>query len=157
VACRYTTPIRGEHREPPRILTEYLTSGDFVEAALENWDSEFLQMGMYVVLTAYLFQRGSSESKPIATRRQPAAERRSHREGLAALSAFGVLSSLRPAVRPGSIAPSPATHRSPSPHTSRYSTFNSAGARMCQASVTSSRSRVMSMASSRTITSGDQS
>jgi Domain of unknown function (DUF6766) len=44
--------------------------GDFVEAALENWDSEFLQMGMYVVLTAYLFQNGSSESKPIATRRR---------------------------------------------------------------------------------------
>jgi hypothetical protein len=30
-------------REPSRILTEYLTSGDFVEAALENRDSEFLQ------------------------------------------------------------------------------------------------------------------
>jgi hypothetical protein len=59
----------------PASLTDYLTSGDFVEAAFENWDSEFLQMGMYVVLTAYLFQKGSSESKPIATRRQPAAER----------------------------------------------------------------------------------
>ena len=40
-------------------------TGDFVEATFENWESEFLQMGMYVVLTAYLFQRGSSESKPI--------------------------------------------------------------------------------------------
>ena len=39
--------------------------GDFVEAIFENWESEFLQMGMYVVLTAFLFQRGSSESKPI--------------------------------------------------------------------------------------------
>ena len=38
---------------------------DFVEATLENWESEFLQMGMYVVLTAFLFKRGSSESKPI--------------------------------------------------------------------------------------------
>jgi hypothetical protein len=45
-ACRCTTPIRREHREPSRILTEYLTSGDFVEAALENWDREFLRMGM---------------------------------------------------------------------------------------------------------------
>ena len=43
----------------------YLHSGDFVEATFENWESEFLQMGMYVVLTAFLFQRGSSESKPI--------------------------------------------------------------------------------------------
>ena len=44
-----------------------------------------------------------------------------------------------------------------SPQSGGCSTFNSAGARMCQASVTNSRSRVMSMRSSRTITSGDQS
>jgi hypothetical protein len=43
----------------------YLSSGDFIEATFENWESEFLQMGMYVVLTAFLYQRGSSESKPI--------------------------------------------------------------------------------------------
>lgn len=43
----------------------YLRRGDFVEATFENWESEFLQMGMYVVLTAFLYQRGSSESKPI--------------------------------------------------------------------------------------------
>ena len=43
----------------------YLATGDFVEATFENWESEFLQMGMYVVLTAFLYQRGSSESKPI--------------------------------------------------------------------------------------------
>lgn len=43
----------------------YLRTGDFVEATFENWESEFLQMGMYIVLTAFLFQRGSSESKPI--------------------------------------------------------------------------------------------
>ena len=43
----------------------YLRTGDFAEATFENWESEFLQMGMYVVLTAILFQRGSSESKAI--------------------------------------------------------------------------------------------
>lgn len=32
---------------------------------LENWESEFLQMGMYVILTVFLFQKGSSESKAI--------------------------------------------------------------------------------------------
>lgn len=31
----------------------------------ENWESEFLQMGSYVVLTILLFQRGSAESKPV--------------------------------------------------------------------------------------------
>ncbi len=30
---------------------------------MENWESEFLQMGMYVFLTVFLFQKGSSESK----------------------------------------------------------------------------------------------
>ena len=53
------------HQEPAVDLLSYLTTGDFVEATFENWESEFLQMGSYVVLTAYLFMRGSSESKPI--------------------------------------------------------------------------------------------
>ncbi len=46
-------------------VLSYLTTGDFVEATFENWESEFLQMGMYVVLTAFLFQQASSESKPM--------------------------------------------------------------------------------------------
>ncbi|BBZ06329.1 hypothetical protein MDOR_04980 [Mycolicibacterium doricum] len=47
-------------------VVAYLTTGHFLEATFENWESEFLQMGMYVVLTAFLYQRGSSESKPIS-------------------------------------------------------------------------------------------
>jgi hypothetical protein len=55
-----------EHGSTEHIsVAQYLTTGDFVEATFENWESEFLQMGMYVVLTAFLFQKGSSESKPI--------------------------------------------------------------------------------------------
>ncbi|GAA1404069.1 DUF6766 family protein [Catellatospora coxensis] len=42
---------------------QYLTTGHFAEAVFENWESEFLQMGAYVLLTAYLVQRGSAESK----------------------------------------------------------------------------------------------
>jgi len=52
-----------EHQESAVSLWGYLRTGDFVEATFENWESEFLQMGMYIVLTAFLFQRGSSESK----------------------------------------------------------------------------------------------
>jgi len=52
-----------EHGQPPESYVEYLTSGAFVEATFENWESEFLQMGAYVVLTALLIQRGSPESK----------------------------------------------------------------------------------------------
>jgi hypothetical protein len=49
-------------------ILDYLRTGAFIEAMFENWESEFLQMGMYVVLTAYLYQRGSSESKPMNKR-----------------------------------------------------------------------------------------
>jgi hypothetical protein len=52
-----------EHGQPPVSVTEYLGTGDFMEATFENWESEFLQMGSYVVLTVFLFQKGSSESK----------------------------------------------------------------------------------------------
>ncbi len=41
----------------------YLRTGAFVESVFENWESEFLQMGVYVLLTAYLFQKGSAESR----------------------------------------------------------------------------------------------
>lgn len=42
---------------------EYLTSGHFLQATFENWESEFLQMALFVVLTIFLQQKGSSESK----------------------------------------------------------------------------------------------
>ena len=55
-----------EHGSREQIsVLKYLSTGNFVEATFENWESEFLQMGMYVVLTAFLYQRGSSESKPL--------------------------------------------------------------------------------------------
>jgi hypothetical protein len=40
----------------------YIVSGSFLSAVFENWESEFLQMSAYVMLTAILFQRGSAES-----------------------------------------------------------------------------------------------
>lgn len=53
------------HGQPGVTVVQYLSTGNFVEATFENWESEFLQMGMYVVLTVFLFQKGSSESKPM--------------------------------------------------------------------------------------------
>jgi hypothetical protein len=44
---------------------EYVASGESLSATMENWESEFLQMAVYVVFTIFLFQRGSSESKKI--------------------------------------------------------------------------------------------
>ncbi|MRG59677.1 hypothetical protein GE115_07300 [Agromyces sp. CFH 90414] len=54
-----------EHGASPIGFLQYLTTGAFGEATFENWESEFLQMGAYVVLTIWLVQKGSSESKPI--------------------------------------------------------------------------------------------
>ncbi len=54
-----------EHRQPSQSYARYLRSGHFAEATFENWESEFLQMGAYVALTALLFQRGSPESKKL--------------------------------------------------------------------------------------------
>ena len=53
---------QASHGEPGVALSGYLTSGHFVEAVFENWESEFLQMGAYVFLTVFLFQKGSPES-----------------------------------------------------------------------------------------------
>lgn len=56
-------------------LSHYLSSGHFIQATFENWESEFLQMGLYVYLTVFLFQKGSAESKsldqPEAVDREP--------------------------------------------------------------------------------------
>lgn len=46
-------------------FSQYLTSGHFIEATFENWESEFLQMALYVIATIKLRQIGSSESKKI--------------------------------------------------------------------------------------------
>jgi hypothetical protein len=54
---------REEERQEAVSLRAYLASGHFMEATFENWESEFLQMGMFVVLTACLYQKGSAESK----------------------------------------------------------------------------------------------
>jgi hypothetical protein len=54
---------RKTHEQPELTLGEYATSGGFWEALTENWESEYLQMAAYVVLTVFLVQKGSSESK----------------------------------------------------------------------------------------------
>ena len=49
----------------PLSFLQYLSSGHFIEALFENWESEFLQMGLYVVLPIWLRQKGSSESNKL--------------------------------------------------------------------------------------------
>ena len=69
-----------EHGEKPVSISQYLTTGHFGEAVFENWESEFLQMGLFVLLTVWLRQKGSPESKalmaPEAADREPDPQRR---------------------------------------------------------------------------------
>ena len=50
----------------PRLsLGEYLTSSSFAVDVAENWQSEYLQFLLFILLTVWLVQRGSPESKPL--------------------------------------------------------------------------------------------
>jgi hypothetical protein len=52
-----------DHGEPTLALAQYLTQGHLWEALFENWESEFLQMSAFVVLSGLLYQVGSPESR----------------------------------------------------------------------------------------------
>lgn len=54
-----------EHGQSLLNLGEYFHSGHFIQATFENWESEFLQMMLYIILTVSLRQKGSSESKSL--------------------------------------------------------------------------------------------
>ena len=56
---------RKEEGQSPISLSSYLHSGHFLQATFENWESEFLQMALFVALTISLRQKGSSESKKL--------------------------------------------------------------------------------------------
>jgi uncharacterized protein DUF6766 len=53
------------HGEQAVSWLSYIGSSHFWEATLQNWQSEFLAVGSFVVLAIYLRQRGSPESKPV--------------------------------------------------------------------------------------------
>ncbi len=69
-----------EEGAPAITLEAYSSSGHFLQSTFENWESEFLQMALFVVLTISLRQKGSSESKndngPEKVDREPSARRK---------------------------------------------------------------------------------
>jgi hypothetical protein len=72
-------------------LAAYLDSGAFLSSVFENWESEFLQMWTFVVLTAYLYQRGSPESRdPDGEEPRPGEEEGAQRSFLQALYAHSL-------------------------------------------------------------------
>jgi hypothetical protein len=53
------------HQGSPIGWTGYLGNADFWEKTLQNWQSEFLAVGVLAVFSIYLRQRGSIQSKPV--------------------------------------------------------------------------------------------
>jgi hypothetical protein len=51
--------------QPPVSTSEYLYSSRFWFESLQNWQSEFLAVGAIVVLSIWLREKGSPESKPL--------------------------------------------------------------------------------------------
>jgi hypothetical protein len=54
-------------RQPPISILDYGHTPDFWNRTFQNWQSEFLAVGSMVVLSIYLRQRGSPESKPVGS------------------------------------------------------------------------------------------
>jgi len=54
-----------EHGQSPISWLDYLTTADFWNRTLQNWQSEFLAVGAMIALSMFLRQRGSAESKPV--------------------------------------------------------------------------------------------
>jgi hypothetical protein len=51
------------HGDAEVSLGRYIFSSEFATAVLENWQSEYLQFTLFILLTVWLIQRGSPESK----------------------------------------------------------------------------------------------
>lgn len=70
------------HGEAALALGGYLANAQFLSSVFENWESEFLQMSAYVVLTGILIQKGSAESKdPTAPNRDSGLKQKALRRG----------------------------------------------------------------------------
>jgi hypothetical protein len=67
-----------EYHKPLVSLGNYFITGHFIEATFENWESEFLQMALFIWLTVFLRQKGSSESKSITGKEDVDREPKNH-------------------------------------------------------------------------------
>ena len=52
-----------DHGESAIAMSQYARTGHWWESVFENWESEFLQMAVFVLLTTVLVQKGSPESR----------------------------------------------------------------------------------------------
>ena len=63
VGQRQYNQEQADHGRPAVSYFEYVRGPAFLEATMENWESEFLQMAVFVLLTTLLIQKGSPESR----------------------------------------------------------------------------------------------
>jgi hypothetical protein len=54
-----------EHSQPPVSMLQYVGTSRFWFESFQNWQSEFLAVGAVVVLSIWLREHGSPESKPV--------------------------------------------------------------------------------------------
>jgi hypothetical protein len=54
-----------EHGGRPVSVTTFMTTSEFWYQSFQNWQSEFLSVGVLIVLSVFLRQHGSPESKPV--------------------------------------------------------------------------------------------
>src|ERR1051325_8920228 len=54
-----------QHGDPTISLGRYVVSSEYAVDVMENWQSEYLQFTLYILLTVWLLQRGSPESKEL--------------------------------------------------------------------------------------------
>src|SRR5688572_4470868 len=54
------------HGDTPVTLGDYMGGSQFWFESMQNWESEFLSLAAMVILSIFLRQRGSPESKPVA-------------------------------------------------------------------------------------------
>jgi hypothetical protein len=66
------TDEQAEHNQPVTIGD---FTADFAQSTLENWQSEFLQLFSFVVMSALLVHKGSAESKDSDDRMEDALKR----------------------------------------------------------------------------------
>jgi len=83
-----------DHHQNSVSITQYLNTGHFIEATFENWESEFLQMGLFVWFTVFLRQKGSSESKILNGREEVDREPKNRHDAPWAVLKGGVILSV---------------------------------------------------------------
>ena len=83
-----------EHQQNSVGVLNYLTSGHFIEATFENWESEFFQMALFVWLTVFLRQKGSSESKALDGKEEVDREPKDHPDAPWPVHKGGIILSL---------------------------------------------------------------